>query len=209
MQNTFSRLDHIVLGAPSLQEGIDYVENLTGCRAVFGGKHQQFGTQNALLKIGNLIYLEILAPDPDNPKSENLWMGISELDKPRVTRYAIKSKQIAKDAKVLNSYEEEHGFCQVGKRVKSDGELLKWELTVPLAMPKTSCIPFLIDWGTTIHPSISLKSCAELLKFERFSPNYVKLNSIFEDLNLNSLILPGPEKIVLTLECPKGIIELS
>ena len=141
------KLDHIVYAVPNLEEAMNWFEAKAGIRPIFGGYHTTQGTQNALLKIGEKCYLELLAIDEENKEvTTPRWMGIDLITQPKITRWAIQSSNLQTDSKVLRTYNMEMGNITGGQRKKSDGKLLTWELTMPLAEPEVEVMPFLIDW---------------------------------------------------------------
>src|SRR5260221_13482853 len=97
-------LDHILLGTPELQAGIDFVEKRTGVRATFGGVHPGRGTQNALLSLGERRYLEIIAPDPAQPGAKNpLASNLHSLAEPRLVGWAAHPGSISAFAEKLRA----------------------------------------------------------------------------------------------------------
>ena len=86
-------LDHLLLGAPDLERGIEWVERLTGVRAVVGGSHPGRGTRNALLSLGARQYVEIIAPDPAQSGSTPT-LDLKALPEPRLVNWAAATADI-------------------------------------------------------------------------------------------------------------------
>ena len=63
-----SRVDHLIVTAASLAEGADYVRRELGVEMQAGGEHVRMGTHNRLLKLGEKLYLEVIAVNPAVPR---------------------------------------------------------------------------------------------------------------------------------------------
>lgn len=71
------QLDHITVIAPTLAEGVSHVRACLDLDVPFGQCHGYMGTHNHLLQLGDTVYLEIIAVDPDAPEPGRLrWFGL-------------------------------------------------------------------------------------------------------------------------------------
>src|SRR5260221_11506751 len=94
-----AQVDHLVYATPDLQLGIDTAEKLFGVRATPGGQHPGQGTRNALISLGPASYLEIIGPDPDQPRPPGgRRFGIDDLKAPRLLTCVPKGKWLDKFA---------------------------------------------------------------------------------------------------------------
>ena len=147
-------VDHLVWGGRSLTQEIERLEQLTGVRPVPGGRHPNEGTHNALLGLGPAMYLELIAPDPDQaPPSRPRWFGLDALTAPRLVTWAAKSADLEEQADAARAQGLILGGVRSGRRELANGESLSWRLTYPDMSYGAGLIPFLIDWGESRHPA--------------------------------------------------------
>jgi len=182
-------LDHILLGCSDLQRGIDFVEQRTGVRAVFGGVHPGRGTQNALLSLGERHYLEIIAPDPK--QSSPVWhQEILKLTDPRLIGWAAHVADIEQIASRLAHADIAYDGPQPGSRKRPDGRLLRWK-TLTLKDDQAGLLPFFIEWSVdSQHPSTDAPAGCRLVRFELVSPDSMR---VVERVKLLGLGVPVAE----------------
>lgn len=148
-------LDHLVYAGPDLAAAVARVAEVTGVRPVEGGPHPGLGTRNFLLGLGGRAYLEIIGPDTGRPAPERPRpFGIDELTAPALVGWALGVEPGGLDERVARARRAGYdpGEPAAMSRRRPDGTLLAWRLT-PL---RSGPLPFLIDWGTTAHPSVGL-----------------------------------------------------
>ena len=206
------KIDHIVYCVKDLNKEIDHIEKLTGVRPKIGGIHQNNGTKNALLNLGNSCYLEILAIDKNNKEFEGArWMGIDLIDKPKITRWSLKSENLERDSEILSEQYPELGIINEGSRQTTNGQLLLWKMILPLATPEIEILPFMTDWSQSdVHPSDSLQAGCMLQNIEFYHPNPSLLKPILSNLGVDIIIKKSEKsRIVISVESPNGIVHLD
>ncbi|ADB38766.1 VOC family protein [Spirosoma linguale] len=77
LQTTF---DHLIFGSYFLEDGVNFILDQLGIRPQKGGQHLTMGTHNAVLKLADTTYLEVIAIDPNLPKPPRpRWFGMDNL----------------------------------------------------------------------------------------------------------------------------------
>lgn len=164
-------VDHLVYAAPELGPAVAHIAETTGVRPAYGGQHPGGGTHNALLSLGDHLYLEIIAPDPDQPHpAQPLPFGLEELTAPALRGWAARPAGL--DAALARSAAAgyDYGTAVAGQRRTASGELLSWRMTTAAHTAATGVAPFLIDWAGSAHPADGAPAGATLAEFRLFSP---------------------------------------
>ncbi|MGB0932433.1 MAG: VOC family protein [Chitinophagales bacterium] len=209
--NIKRKIDHIVYAVKDLEIACNELEELLGVRPVFGGYHRTQGTKNALLNLGNQCYLELLATDESNTEVKPpRWMGIDLIDRPQITRWAIKSSNLEQDSLCLKNHNSDLGKINVGQRKMQDGNLLKWRMILPTAHPKIDILPFMVDWeGSSHHPTDKLLKGCRLVEVKLFHFKGDAEEKILKELGLDLEVKVGEEVMIsILVKGLKGIVEL-
>ena len=157
-------LDHILLGCSDLDQGIAFVEQHTGVRPAIGGVHPGRGTRNALLSLGEMRYLEVIAPDPAQAgqKSSRESM-VAELKSLRRHK-SSNGRYTPRTSRALRRVGSGRGLRSMGptpgSRKRPDGKVLNWQ-TLNLQDNRNGLLPFFIQWGAdTTHPLVDRRKVA-------------------------------------------------
>jgi len=168
-------IDHIVFGAYSLDEGVDFIYQKLGVAPHQGGKHPLMGTHNALLKLGRSIYLEIIAIDPGATKPNRpRWFGLDDLqpaNKPKLLTWVVRTNDIQEAVK--------RSGLKYGTIESLQRGVYKWYITVSSdgAMPLQGVAPTIIHWRGIYHPAKDLPdSNVSLVNIEAFHPGALALH---------------------------------
>jgi len=160
------QLDHLVVAARTLDEGLTWCESTLGIVPTAGGRHEFMGTHNRVFCIATpawpLAYCEIIAIDPDAPApGRPRWFALDTFDgPPRLLHWVARCDDI--DAARRSAIDA--GRPDPGRVIDAARGDLRWRITVP--DDGALVAPTLIQWASR-HPAAALPpSGVELLHFE-------------------------------------------
>jgi hypothetical protein len=205
-----SRVDHLVYATTDLNRGVDEIEKLLGVRATPGGQHPGRGTRNALIALGPAIYLEIIAPDPEQPAPKTpRSFGIDELKKSRLVTWAANGHDL--ERLTIEAAQQGVSFGKVisGSRQRPDGVLLSWLYTDPATVVADGVVPFFIDWGQSPHPAQTAAKGASLIDLRAEHPDAQRVEHIMRQLGLDLPVRSSSTvALVAVIDGPSGRVEL-
>lgn len=204
-------IDHIVYAVFDLDRAIaDFTQQL-GIAPVFGGRHEGRGTKNALLNLGKGCYLEIIAIDEWNTSvAPPRWMGLDVLEQPQITRWCLKSEDLAKDQAILKAFDPKMGEQWNGQRLTASGERLAWEMLLPLPEPEVEVVPFMVDWSASaFHPTERLEEQCNYLELVLTHPQPRQLEELMDALAIDIQVTQGERtNIAIHVDTPNGRVVL-
>ncbi len=204
-------IDHLVYAVPELNAGIDQIERLLGVRAAHGGKHLGRGTHNALLALGGNTYLEIIAPDADQPDPPTPRpFGLDRRREPGLVTFAVSVPDIEHRAEQARAEGYDPGVVLTMSRHLPNGDELRWELSANLELPGDGVVPFLIHWEPGSHPSEAAPAGARLLDLEAEHPQPEVVGVMLEALGVE-LTVTGSARpaLIATIDGPNGTVVLT
>ena len=158
-------VDHLVVAAATLAEGVQWCEAVLGVTPGPGGKHPLMGTHNRLFDISSeafpQAFFEIIAIDPTAPlPGQARWFGLDTLDLasgPRLLHWVARSSAIDAQGQTLRVAGFNIGPAIAASRDTPQGRL-EWRITIPNdgQLLVGGALPTLLDWGRTPHPAASM-----------------------------------------------------
>jgi hypothetical protein len=208
-----SSLDHIVIAASSLADGVDYVRRSLGVTPQIGGEHPRMGTHNCLLRLGERTYLEIISVNPAAPRPKRpRWFQLDELkldQPPRLATWIARTDDIEA---AISASPVPLGNIEAMSRGQSN-----WLIAIPEdgSLPLQGIAPMLIQWPAGTHPADTLQDsgCA-LIRLEGFHPEAEKVSSVLESIGFEgefsvSPLPPGERPyLVAHIQSPAGLRQL-
>lgn len=211
-------LDHLVIAARSLQEGIAHLEDRFGVRVPDGGKHPLMGTHNCLMQIGGGAFLELIAIDPDAPKQtrprwynlDNSQLQARIANRPFLLTWVVRTDDIAGAAAASPI---PPGPIEEGRRAER-----VWSITIPKdgSMPDSGLFPTLIEWHDFDGPALNMPDLGcrlEALTIYHSAPE--RLTAALGAIGADALVQVEPANAKNTpglsarLKTPRGLVELS
>jgi TusA-related sulfurtransferase len=147
-------LDHIIVAAASLEEGVAFIRDRLGVDIPKGGKHPLMSTHNHLMRLGEGSFLEVISIDPEAPSpARPRWF---ELDEPEMQARLAESpclvSWVVRTPDIVGTVDE--ASFPIGSITRLGRDALSWHLTVPAdgRIPGDGVMPHVIQWDDGLRP---------------------------------------------------------
>lgn len=217
------QIDHLVVAAETLDQGVQWCEATLGVTPRAGGEHPLMGTHNRLLQISApgyaRAYFEIIAIDPQaKAPGRPRWFDLDDPElqlavrqQPRLVHFVARSLDASSALKALHNLGIDRGPLIHAERPTPEG-LLRWQISVRNDGQRLfyGALPTLIQWESG-HPADAMPDSGVALQSLHAShPRLADLQAAHAAIGLEGVTLEqGPPNLVATLNTPKGIVILE
>lgn len=215
-------LDHLVVAAATLDEGVAWCEATLGITPGPGGQHPLMGTHNRLFSIASadftLAYFEIIAIDPAAPApGRRRWFDLDDTtlqarlreQGPQLVHWVARVDNAKQAVAALRAQGLERGEVIAASRPTPQG-LLQWQITVRPDGQRLfdGLLPTLIQWGD-VHPAAAMPASGiTLAALELQHPQAQGLAAGLQAVGLARPVHPGPARLRARLQTPRGPVDI-
>ena len=202
------KLDHIVLGSLTLEEGTEFLENILQAKLSDIGYHKDMGTHNRVIRISEKVYIEVVAIDPKRKNLNNRkWFNLDNSNlqsklkiSPQIIGYVIENND-----RNINKYYDP--FFEASR------DSYKWQFAMPTfknnildsEIIEAGIIPSLISWKSDKPVYQMKKNQFELISLEiRLSESQKYFNTFFKSFGEIEYV-----SIAITTEKESSIFKLK
>jgi hypothetical protein len=202
-------LDHLLWGAPDLDEACALFARMTGVAAAGGGSHPGQGSRNRLAALDHGRYFEIIAPDPLQDPSLRRGAQLAALKGPGLYAFALRCNDLPALAALARTVGVSADGPHKMGRATPDGGLIEWSILYLDHPAFAGTLHFALDWGATPHPStVTPKGCA-LKSFAVLRRDPTALKDIYRSLKVPVEVLGAASDGFLgILGTPRGDVVL-
>jgi hypothetical protein len=222
-----ARIDHLVIAARSLDEGVAWCTATFGVAPGPGGTHPLMGTHNRLLKIASAdfprAYLEIIAIDPAQKPARTAafhrWFDLDDptlqaalaREGPRLVHFVAEVPDADATLHALARHRIDRGRLLEASRDTPAGRL-EWRITVRDDGQRLfyGTLPTLIAWGAA-HPTDSMADSGVGLRSLALShPRAGDLERALHDIGLAGVpVSTGAPHLRAVFDTPRGTVTLD
>jgi hypothetical protein len=212
-----TELDHITVAAHTLEQGVAYVRASLGIEVPYGGTHPRMGTHNHLLRLGETLFLEVIAVDPAAPAPPRpRWFQLDDpalqaelAASPRLLTWVVRTPRIAE---TFLASRRPLGAIEPMER----GDL-RWLISFPNdgMLVDGGMVPSLIRWPDGPHPASRMQDRgASLERLEAAHPDPASYRRDLASIGADGLIeirgvVPGSRPhLVAHIRTTDGVLVL-
>ncbi len=217
-------VDHLVVAAASLAQGVAWCENTLGVTPGPGGEHALMGTHNRLLSVATprfpLAYLEIIAINPAAPGPQNgkRWFGLDDLQLqqrlaaagPQFVHWVARSTGLQQPMAAYGAAGLDLGVPVAASRPTAQG-LLQWTIVLRPdgSLLHGGALPTLIQWQGP-HPAQAMPPSGVTLQgLELGGAMPDSLQPLLQMPGVQCTRNPGSPALSASLLTPKGLLHLK
>ncbi len=209
-------VDHLVVAARTLEEGVAWCEATLGVTPGPGGKHPLMSTHNRLLKISTErfpdCFFEIIAIDPAAPPPGRArWFGLDTIDLsagPRLVHVVARSTMLDMHRWGLINVGFQPGVPLAVTRETPTGTL-SWQIVVREdgRLECGGALPTLIQWSGR-HPTAAMPDSGVTLETLALAGVSERARDVLRLARVSVSAAPGVP-ITAQLRTPKGLVTLE